>query len=1625
MEDKPEETLLSGVEIQEAPLVENNEEDNQNATPKNDEGPTLSLGDRIHIESSKYKSTLGRIYYIDDSLIRVLPDGVSDRLYDFPILDGEFNPELDVTNVEFEEGPRTSFVSLTGLRANSKIDTFGANGEPIVIFTIKEVNESSDSAIISDSTDAEIILNFNYKGIPLDNLFAVLRISPEAAVENYDEPEPEVPENTLEDDEEIVDIGTLKIPVAQSFIEITAKDQTFPDASQKSDLIGDLLSYFSEASRKNPVLKKRIRTLTEQFYQLKSDIIKSRDDGSIFGEEKLSFETLAELLENRTVPLAKPVLTTKRVLQIDEIIDSGGSEKHTDTLDIYLLKNTIEGYAKFIESYGNLQAGQEMPSESALPIFYQWLNGYIQRFPLGDVYEGDSYTFASDNEYLRQDIEEIDGFPKLNYKTKDEILTDSDIGTIQMSLRRGLGQTVRKQGEGGQRTVMRADRADAKFFLLFPEKTASILGSKRTGSLFIDIMRSHEEKLSLKRIFDITGEPTEEPDANNILILKSGGLTIANISWAEYLDVVLTSMTPRGTGDIRTFLNDYGVINKEFTVEQQEVVNKRTKEVIILLRGLVRGIIADVNTVEPTYELVQGEAFKEYIVNTVGEHPYLKSILDNAKQRSPGYSKTDIGIISVLYKYSQDYALAVLANEPIGIQRERLRASRNTFIQSLINAQKVRMNLLEGGEEPEVNSCPHVKGLNQIRRVKDDNERMGLLSIFIRTYQGGREDNWVTCSFCKQNLICQHELLQVQQYLHAREFDALQKQIILNFTGGTFGAKHVCKNCGIPISDIDYDRNVEFDDEGRPLNGRGAVIDTDAVEEEELSLKLGAPIGTQKEIDFETEDKNVIYQTTRQLCDRLGIFPDAEGYRRIVNRVNIELLRQDRKSYMETQKRKKEKGERTSDYDIYINRLLVSFTAACLLLELQSKIPDYSMRYAVPGCKAGFDGYPLYPTADPKSVTESTGIHYIACAITGIVSDKAPWVLTGWQQERSDAKRQLNISSAIINVLRSIALEPTTQIALEKKRDYLKEIFGKESDTGRPSEKLPFRFQPPIETNAEAILESAARPVVPESAAADSSAIVINWIRAANEIAKKNVRLVPNTPYTETGSCFTNINEPGKFWVDKKEELPPLPRKIPLAFVLGKQSWLFVPFEARPLEVVEVETPIYLAYKIFARICWRGEREGRPHELGFDGKCDWCDTQIPIEVLYPDVDKAGKPVVGDDKLQASFTEQGIPITKESFEKLLQVSHMVNKFKSYRPPLPIESGIILQRIGDIGPQPIDNWKESISNTIVRLAAVKVGAERAEIADALQDIAESVSNAEMIVANRIGQDAFGVLSSIFSESATNVFETIKSYLVLPIQRIITSYNTDQMKVHKQYMLSQDHQEDIVSLLKQHTRISSSINRDTLGEFGLIKYRYYIEQMSAILKQASEIKTSRIAYGVYVLPYILRTLVMGPLSSLLDPNQIPSDAADLAGLSAGKSAKSILLTIRALVQLYTKERLSYSSELIKDKIAKADEKERDGVINDIDKLSDDDKKLELIRKNLGLGRWAIGGTKLIYSYDADQYDKERELRMSQYQEGENPTKQEGRQADKYGVFTFGEDYNQKDAGYDMVFYDIADAE
>ena len=139
-----------------------------------DESVSFELGDRILLLGGRHDGLKGRIYYIDETLIRVLPDGVSDRLIDLPIVDGDIDPELGIENLySISKRTNPAFVAQIDARVGQQAETFNENGEPGPTYTIKAVSEKSDSVVLEDGTGAELELNFDFIGISLDEPFDV------------------------------------------------------------------------------------------------------------------------------------------------------------------------------------------------------------------------------------------------------------------------------------------------------------------------------------------------------------------------------------------------------------------------------------------------------------------------------------------------------------------------------------------------------------------------------------------------------------------------------------------------------------------------------------------------------------------------------------------------------------------------------------------------------------------------------------------------------------------------------------------------------------------------------------------------------------------------------------------------------------------------------------------------------------------------------------------------------------------------------------------------------------------------------------------------------------------------------------------------------------------------------------------------------------------------------------------------------------------------------------------------------------------------------------------------------------------------------------------------------------
>jgi hypothetical protein len=332
------------------------------------------LGDRFIILSDKYIKTDGIVYYRDADLVRILPQGVSDRLYDFPIVRVPrfgFDPEIGVQKYyRVKEADFETFVEQQDLRAGTYVETFTADAEPRGIYYIKSVDIDEDSAVFQEIKDGEEVgapfpLVFDGFGISLDAPFAIIRPrekAPEmkeeeapatdaegllgveeeaatpadavaaaaAAVPTVAESDADggVVEATTDVSEEfdLEVLGYVLVPKVETTKVLPQGQRLYSDAVQKGDALQDFTNMLSLKQQQDLKELRRIRILTETLFALKQDITDYSADGTKATAVPTSANTIMELIQRVPVPLGRPVLDTEiNIYELSPASDADGA----------------------------------------------------------------------------------------------------------------------------------------------------------------------------------------------------------------------------------------------------------------------------------------------------------------------------------------------------------------------------------------------------------------------------------------------------------------------------------------------------------------------------------------------------------------------------------------------------------------------------------------------------------------------------------------------------------------------------------------------------------------------------------------------------------------------------------------------------------------------------------------------------------------------------------------------------------------------------------------------------------------------------------------------------------------------------------------------------------------------------------------------------------------------------------------------------------------------------------------------------------------------------------------------------------------------------------------------------
>lgn len=1565
-----------------------------------EEDISFDLGDRVYVQGGRLDGLRGRIYYLDPELMRILPDGVSDRLVDIPIVDGDLDPELGIeAYYSLTKRTNPAFVAQLNAHAEMTAETFSSSGEPGPKYTIKAVNEREDKLLLEDETGASLEVEFNFIGIPRDLPFAVLRPrQPPIETKGLTEEEEAAVEAIEVDEfEDILEEQLAEEPVFEDpFVikEIPAAERYYPDLVQRNDMMRDLLVALSPAAQKNPANQKAIRALVEQCVSLRNAVVSYSSAGQPIGQLQTSFLTLGDVVDAVPVPLARPVLDAKRVLYLDHSEDgqvrmeAGLPSQDPDELpgrdlEVKYLADTIQGANEYMDTQLGGIAGQGIPD--SLPAWFLSWNTLNTQFHSTWVSKGGSAPtqFREDKEFFRAPVPDMET-PQVDVldargADKRALITADFLGKTTIGLQRALGpRSTRLKQKEGLRRVESGEEGVVVNTLLFPLSEQRNLGATRSGILARDIALAQQFPQSALDILERLDGIPETATAGGILSIGPGGNTLGNIPLEDWLRA--QPLYPLGLADALVDLANYGLSQAEFNADQYDVLVARIdtyraliKQYILELADASAKSFAELQTAENPF--LTAEAATD-ILNALKGEPILQERMKELGGRIPAYRGNDIAMFAGLFAAAADLVIATLAAAPVPLARERNRKVRDQFLETLREAMARATKAAEAGQAPEPNPCEHVADYTRIKKVKDDADRMKLLARFLADYRGAREGNWVNCGVCSQHLMCYHEVLLIQEFLHPREKDTLHKELLLTFSGGQFHGQFMCRNCGQGIADLELDNSMEFDDDGKPMSGSAVLEDADQAQKDVLDNLLGASITEVEEVEFKTDTQTAVYGVARRLADMVGITLPAEAHQRIVSRVESELLRQpSRSDYAAATK-----GRKAVDYDILINRILVCSTAANCLVEIQTAIPGIVMRYRMPGCRAGFSGY---PTGNEK---DKTGVEYLACAVSGVRDNSAPWTLTGYQRESNEQKRREAIVGMMEKLLAGLVTNAAVQQQIRAKREHLEKIYGSAIMAEQLPERLPAGFLPaPVLMEEEEVKRAA---IVP--AAATPLESIRAWILQAHAIGKASGNYTKGSLTAEAICCETPIQAPGVFWREKVESMAPLPLKEPPRGPV--RGHLAIHFKARPQPRLEAIISPDVLYRIFLKVCYTGPRMGLRHEPGHTNTCPYCGFTFPESPYVP---QPLPPMSSDPKTQRemmkAYTEevdaivtkgkvaletQRVEVNQRTFEELVDTTHMRFAVEPPKRVIPEAGMRLVERLRSMEPEPFEGWRAVMTATIERLATLPPGAEDLDVAEAYGPMSNMAMELLEEFKGRLGAENTDALRKVL-ESPTQATESLWTYVLIPFQRLINSFVIGSLKVQKSYKLGPGTDTDLNRLIADHLAYLAPLAKRATG-FTLHKMRWARDRLSAAFAVLrTSIRGSLIPGGNLGLPYLTTALLGGILAEFMNPNVVPPGGGeDAAAVDMG--ARAPIQVLDVCIQRMRLEGLNFTSDQVRELINRRNDIEKTSFIGRFHRLTPEEKQMELRKKKLGLGEWAVGGTKAIYAYDPEQYERERQQRL-----------------------------------------------
>jgi hypothetical protein len=1595
----------------------------------------LAIGDTAKIIGGRLDETVGHLYGFYPDRIALLPLGVTDRLIEISLVGRKPDPELGIKEIKIlKKAAKPGLIPLIDIQAGQFAETFTADGEPGPTFSVKEVDEGKRRIVLEDDAGEDVEVSLT-TGIPLELPFRVLRTRDPPVDQELPEGTPEVPPvpqgtpvtPVAVDDKEVLEEGQvlspeeeaadaargpdeaavdfmlgeeIELPAEEEVEEKSTADRYYPDVFQRSEMLGQFIRMLPEKDQRDAIELQKARRFVELFMHLRNEVVKYGVTGEPRGLKQTSTGTLAELVTRPEVSMKKKVVNVDRVLYFDHSFEhfageiEGGDQApgklEEEGLSMEYLEDVIKRSESLVKTAATELGRETENPEVGLPKFFQFLEQYRQQIQTPFTLNGQGQAVQEDEEAFLREIPSLEDKPVnvLNRlpssidKKVQFAFPPPDIKSASFSIRRFLKQRWGRFNEGEKyRVVETADAPQFDTLLIFPKSAERVVGPIRSGNLAKDVSLGMQTPELMEDLLGRLGDVTDFPTADGILSLGVKGNILGNVSvkdWLDSQDILFT-----GYGDVIEYLHGYGLKSVELNQEQAAVLNEKVRQYLAALKIFLtkereENKVAQQNLKFEAQPLLPAEAGARLEKRILSE-PLLVKVLEGIQQGAGELSKIDINWFTYIYLAYPDYLLSVLGQQADQVAKERLKHVRDLYLDALRNAYRAKNRILESGVPPVENACPHVKAFEAARKyqqLKSDEPRdlakTKLLLKEFNKFRGKTEEDWVWCNVCNKHLMCAHEVLQLQEVIRQKEQETLHKELLIKFSGGQFGGKFICRNCGQGISDLDFDTNLEFDDEGRPMIGRSVMVDPDQAEVDELENMLKGPAeGEEEELDLGSEELNTMLKTLKRICGLMGINPEEKDYRTMVEEFSAyNNSLPTREQYAEQMAGQKAEGKRVQDYDIFYSIRYVTAAGAITLLNTQTHVPDYIRYYVSTECKDGFMGYPL-----EENEKEITGIECLATVIASINDPEFPWNSTTLQRQPDLQRRKAAIIELLQRQVATFAKQPIQQAALQKKREYRMKLYGKLGDV--KGDQISKNFRPiPFMVSAE---EAAAAPIIAGTATPSKQATA--WMRLAHRIAMENAALNSESPLSETTCCLHKITNPTEFWDSNKGQLPELEARSATQKKYRSATATTTFETTKPKPTVGQDDPSQY-YKLFMRVCYQGENQGLPHKLGLTLTCSECGLNFQTNPNLPLTSESDKKKAVEEEGKAiqqiiSHMEgQGLVITQELFERVLTASHQRSQV-SQESQLSIPNlSQTLPSLGSLPNPPLRDWTTILAGIKVALAELGPSPSRTQLAQAAEALVQQVSEKEEFIRARLGSRNTDFLLTLLQKTPRECGELLKAYFLVPFQRWQIGITKDAFKILDSYDLSSQTKDDILSKgLGNHFQpLGQGLE---LEGFMLKKVRQFVKNMSVACNEVfPKLRSLLTPGGSTMVKYIQRAYVIGYVHMLVDPHTIPiAEEADEEEEGGGPpNLKVLYKALETCILRYAQGSKVPTEEEIRISLEKRAEKEKQVFIQEQDTMTREERRVMQNLKKYGMGRWAVGGSKAIRQYDPERYEAER---------------------------------------------------